>query len=83
MLVGGVLFSESLHAMALTGVTRLGMVTPLGGVGSLPGGMLFGRAVMALRQGAGAVVAQRTNIQPRSWEVPTMPSPRPALTSVP
>ena len=49
MLAGVVLFSGSLYAMALTGVTRLGMVTPLGGVGFLVGWVLFGRAVMALR----------------------------------
>jgi len=49
MLAGVVLFSGSLYAMALTGVTKLGMVTPLGGVGFLLGWVLFGRAVMALR----------------------------------
>lgn len=32
MLAGVVLFSGSLYAMALTGVVRLGIVTPLGGV---------------------------------------------------
>jgi len=49
MLAGVVLFSGSLYAMALTGVTKLGMVTPLGGVGFLVGWVLFARAVMALR----------------------------------
>lgn len=49
MLAGVVLFSGSLYAMALTGVTKLGMVTPIGGVGFLVGWVLFGRAVMALR----------------------------------
>ena len=49
MLTGVVLFSGSLYVMALTGVTRLGMVTPLGGVGFLVGWVLFGRAVLALR----------------------------------
>lgn len=49
MLAGVVLFSGSLYAMALTGVTKLGMVTPLGGVGFLVGWVLFGRAVLALR----------------------------------
>jgi len=49
MLAGIVLFSGSLYALALTGVTRLGMVTPLGGVGFLVGWALFARAVMALR----------------------------------
>jgi uncharacterized membrane protein YgdD (TMEM256/DUF423 family) len=32
LLAGVVLFSGSLYAMALTGVVRLGIVTPLGGV---------------------------------------------------
>ncbi len=49
MLAGVGLFSGSLYAMALTGVTKLGMVTPLGGVGFLVGWVLFGRAVLALR----------------------------------
>lgn len=49
LLAGIVLFSGSLYAMALTGVTRLGMVTPLGGVGFLVGWVLVGRAVLALR----------------------------------
>lgn len=49
LLAGIVLFSGSLYAMALTGVTRLGMVTPLGGVGFLVGWALVGRAVLALR----------------------------------
>jgi uncharacterized membrane protein YgdD (TMEM256/DUF423 family) len=49
MLAGIALFSGSLYAMALTGVTRLGMVTPLGGVGFLVGWALFARAAMALR----------------------------------
>lgn len=49
MLGGIVLFSGSLYAMALTGVTKLGMVTPLGGVGFLVGWALFARAALALR----------------------------------
>ena len=49
MLTGVVLFSGSLYAMVLTDQTRLGMVTPLGGVGFLVGWVLFGRAVLALR----------------------------------
>jgi uncharacterized membrane protein YgdD (TMEM256/DUF423 family) len=49
MLAGVVLFSGSLYAMTLTGVTRLGMVTPLGGVGFLVGWALLVRAVLALR----------------------------------
>lgn len=35
MLLGIVLFSGSLYALALTGVTRLGMITPLGGLAFL------------------------------------------------
>ena len=35
--VGIVLFSGSLYALALTGVTRLGMITPLGGLAFLAG----------------------------------------------
>jgi uncharacterized membrane protein YgdD (TMEM256/DUF423 family) len=42
MLVGIVLFSGSLYAMALSGVTALGAVTPLGGLGFLAGWLLFG-----------------------------------------
>jgi uncharacterized membrane protein YgdD (TMEM256/DUF423 family) len=49
MLTGIALFSGSLYVMALTGVTRLGMITPLGGVGFLVGWALFGRAAYALR----------------------------------
>lgn len=37
MLAGIVLFSGSLYAMTLTGQTRLGIVTPLGGVALLVG----------------------------------------------
>ena len=36
-LLGSILFSGSLYAMALTGVTMLGAITPLGGVGFLVG----------------------------------------------
>lgn len=39
--VGIVLFSGSLYALALTGVTRLGMVTPLGGLAFLAGWALL------------------------------------------
>ena len=44
MLTGIVLFSGSLYAMTLTGVTRLGAITPLGGVGFLVGWALLARA---------------------------------------
>jgi uncharacterized membrane protein YgdD (TMEM256/DUF423 family) len=42
MLVGIVLFSGSLYAMTLTGVTALGAVTPLGGLGFLVGWLSLG-----------------------------------------
>ncbi len=42
MLVGIALFSGSLYAMALSGLTAFGAVTPLGGVGLLLGWVLFG-----------------------------------------
>jgi len=44
--VGIVLFSGSLYAMALTGSTRLGAVTPFGGVGFLVGWVLLARAAL-------------------------------------
>src|SRR6185312_6623804 len=37
MLAGIVLFSGSLYALALTGMTRLGIITPFGGVAFLAG----------------------------------------------
>lgn len=37
IMIGIVLFSGSLYAMALTGVTKLGAITPLGGVSFLIG----------------------------------------------
>jgi uncharacterized membrane protein YgdD (TMEM256/DUF423 family) len=49
MLAGIALFSGSLYAMALTGVTVLGAVTPFGGLGLLLGWALFG--IGALRSG--------------------------------
>jgi uncharacterized membrane protein YgdD (TMEM256/DUF423 family) len=48
MLGGIVLFSGSLYLMALTGVTALGAVTPIGGLGFLAGWASFG--VGALRR---------------------------------
>jgi uncharacterized membrane protein YgdD (TMEM256/DUF423 family) len=47
MLVGIVLFSGSLYALALSGVRGLGAITPLGGLGFLAGWLLF--AVAAWR----------------------------------
>lgn len=41
MLVGIVLFSGSLYALALSGIRVLGAVTPLGGLGFLAGWALF------------------------------------------
>lgn len=46
MLVGIVLFSGSLYAMTLTGVTKLGAITPLGGLGFLVGWALIARAAL-------------------------------------
>jgi uncharacterized membrane protein YgdD (TMEM256/DUF423 family) len=48
MLVGIVLFSGSLYALALSGVRALGAITPLGGLGFLAGWLLF--ALAAFRQ---------------------------------
>lgn len=42
MLAGITLFSGSLYAMTLTGVTALGAVTPLGGLALLAGWVSFG-----------------------------------------
>lgn len=44
LLAGIALFSGSLYVMALTGVTKLGAITPIGGVGFLVGWALFARA---------------------------------------
>ncbi|AGC44081.1 hypothetical protein MYSTI_02765 [Myxococcus stipitatus DSM 14675] len=44
MLVGILLFSGSLYALALTGVRTLGAITPLGGLGFLTGWALFALA---------------------------------------
>ena len=46
--VGLVLFSGSLYALALSGIRVLGAITPLGGVGFLVGWVLF--ALAAWRQ---------------------------------
>ena len=42
MVVGIALFCGSLYIMALTGMTGLGAVTPIGGLGFLAGWALFG-----------------------------------------
>jgi uncharacterized membrane protein YgdD (TMEM256/DUF423 family) len=49
LVVGIVLFSGSLYALALSGIRVLGAITPLGGVGFLVGWVLF--ALAAWRQG--------------------------------
>jgi uncharacterized membrane protein YgdD (TMEM256/DUF423 family) len=48
MLVGILLFSGSLYALALSGVRALGAITPIGGMGFLVGWVLF--ALAAWRQ---------------------------------
>lgn len=48
-LAGTVLFSGSLYALALTGVKRLGMVTPLGGLCFIAGWAMLARAALAGR----------------------------------
>ncbi len=50
MLVGILLFSGSLYALALSGVRTLGAITPIGGMGFLVGWVLF--ALAAWRQTA-------------------------------
>ena len=51
MLVGIALFCGSLYVMSLTGVTGLGAITPIGGLGFLAGWALFG--IGALRSEPG------------------------------
>ncbi len=46
MLTGIVLFSGSLYALALSGVSRLGIITPFGGLSFLAGWALFAAAVV-------------------------------------
>lgn len=43
--LGILLFSGSLYVMAVSGITRLGMITPIGGVAFLVAWALFGLAV--------------------------------------
>lgn len=47
-LTGIVLFSGSLYVMALTGITKLGMVTPLGGLSMMAGWMALALAALKL-----------------------------------
>ncbi len=44
-LIGIILFSGSLYAMALTGITKLGAITPIGGLAFIIGWVLLGTAV--------------------------------------
>ncbi|MDY7566981.1 DUF423 domain-containing protein [Pseudomonas sp. RTC3] len=46
--VGIVLFSGSLYLLTLTGVTRLGIITPFGGLAFLMGWLLLGLAAWRL-----------------------------------
>ncbi|MEE3509444.1 MULTISPECIES: DUF423 domain-containing protein [unclassified Pseudomonas] len=46
--VGIVLFSGSLYLLTLTGVTRLGIITPFGGLAFLVGWLLLGLAAWRL-----------------------------------
>jgi uncharacterized membrane protein YgdD (TMEM256/DUF423 family) len=45
-LIGIILFSGSLYAMALTGVTKLGAITPIGGLAFIVGWVLLGLAAV-------------------------------------
>ncbi len=49
-LVGVLLFSGSLYAMTLTGITKLGMVTPLGGLAFLGAWATLGFAALKSRR---------------------------------
>lgn len=44
--IGIAVFSGSLYAMALTGITRLGAITPLGGLAFIIGWILLAAAVL-------------------------------------
>lgn len=49
--VGMALFSGSLYALALTGIGRLGMITPLGGMLMIAGWLALAAAVARARPG--------------------------------
>lgn len=51
-LLGIVLFSGSLYALALSGITVLGAITPLGGLSFLAGWLLLARAAVAAEKPA-------------------------------
>lgn len=48
LFIGIILFSGSLYTMALTGITKLGAITPLGGLSFLIGWLLV--AIAAIKQ---------------------------------
>ena len=48
--IGILLFSGSLYLLALTGATKLGMVTPLGGLGMMAGWILLALAALKLEK---------------------------------
>ncbi|MDG2176495.1 MAG: DUF423 domain-containing protein [Gammaproteobacteria bacterium] len=50
-LVGIILFSGSLYVLALTGMTWLGMITPIGGVAFLGGWVLLFIEINSVRHG--------------------------------
>jgi uncharacterized membrane protein YgdD (TMEM256/DUF423 family) len=54
MLIGILLFSGSLYAMTLTGVTALGAVTPFGGLALLVGWVLLGLGAWRAERSRGA-----------------------------
>jgi uncharacterized membrane protein YgdD (TMEM256/DUF423 family) len=66
MLAGIGLFSGSLYLMALTGVTALGAVTPIGGLALLAGWVMFGMG--ALRSSPGARASLPSERRPRPGE---------------
>jgi uncharacterized membrane protein YgdD (TMEM256/DUF423 family) len=47
-LIGTLLFSGSLYVLALTGITRLGMITPLGGLNLMAGWVALALAALKL-----------------------------------
>lgn len=49
-LIGIVLFSGSLYALVLTGITKLGMVTPFGGVAFLVGWAALAASALAAKE---------------------------------
>ncbi|RPI68537.1 MAG: DUF423 domain-containing protein [Ignavibacteriae bacterium] len=49
LIVGTLLFSGSLYALALTGIRQLGMITPFGGVAFIVGWMLLAWSALANR----------------------------------